>query len=50
MSSPATAEISSYLSEVRRRLRLLHLVRDGLIFVASLAVLLLALVLAAPGA
>lgn len=40
-------QISSYLSEVRRRLRLLHLVRDGLIFVAALALLLLALVLAA---
>jgi hypothetical protein len=43
----AAAQISSYLTEVRRRLRLLHLVRDGLIFVASLAILLLALVLAA---
>lgn len=39
--------INQYLAEVRRRLRFLHVVRDSIIFTASMALLLLVLFLAA---
>jgi hypothetical protein len=41
------AQISRYLAEVRRRLNIVHVVRDGGLFLAGIALLLLGLLLAA---